>query len=85
PAVKHGVPLESFPFLTTAVNNNAIDAFVSEKPVALAITSSNPSLSIVEFEGNNGFIVDAEEVTVSIGIAKGNDKLLNDVNNALSK
>ncbi|MBK2403401.1 transporter substrate-binding domain-containing protein [Erysipelothrix sp. strain 2 (EsS2-7-Brazil)] len=85
PSVNHGVPLESFPFLTTAVNNNAIDAFVSEKPVALAITSSNPNLAIVEFEGNNGFIVDAEEVTVSIGLAKGNDKLLDDVNAALSK
>lgn len=85
PSVKHGVPLESFPFLTTAVNNNAIDAFVSEKPVALAITSSNPNLSIIEFEENYGFIVDEEEVTVSIGLAKGNDELLNQVNDALSK
>lgn len=84
PDVNHGVPLESFPSLATALKSNAIDAFVSEKPVAQSIISSNPKLKYVEFAENQGFTVADEEVTVSIGLAKGNDKLKEAVNQSLS-
>lgn len=84
PNVNHSLPLDSFPSLTTALNSKAIDAFVSEKPVAMAIVESNSNLSFVEFEANNGFEVDDEEVTVSIGMAKEQTELLDDVNASLA-
>ncbi|CAM3535610.1 ABC transporter substrate-binding protein/permease [Erysipelothrix anatis] len=84
PDVNHGMPMESFPLLTTAVKSKAIDAFVSEKPVAQAITNSNPDLTYVAFEANQGFTVSEEDVTVSIGIAKENTELLEDVNRVLN-
>ncbi len=85
PNVNHSLPLESFPSLTTSLNSKAIDAFVSEKPVAMAIVESNDLLTYLEFDEGNGFIVDDEEVTVSIGTAKENQELLDDVNASLAK
>lgn len=83
--VNHSMPLDSFPSLTTSLTSSAIDAFVSEKPVAMAITESNDDLMYVEFEQGLGFEVDEEEVTVSIGLAKENTELLEGVNESLSK
>ena len=85
PNVDHSLPLDSFPSLTTALNSNAIDAFVSEKPVAMAITESNENLIYIEFENELGFEVDEEEVTVSIGMAKEKTELLEQVNESLAK
>lgn len=84
PNVNHSMPLDSFPSLTTSLTSSAIDAFVSEKPVAMAITESNDNLMYVEFEDSNGFEVDEEEVTVSIGLAKENTELLQQVNDSLA-
>lgn len=84
PNVNHSQPLDSFPSLTTAVNSTAIDAFVSEKPVAMAITDSNSSLTYIEFDPSQGFEVDQEEVTVSIGMAKEEVELLSQVNAVLA-
>lgn len=85
PNVEHSMPLDSFPSLTTSLNSKAIDAFVSEKPVAMAITESNDNLTYIEFEIDKGFVVDEEEVTVSIGTSKDNTELLDQVNESLSQ
>lgn len=85
PGVDHSLPLDSFPSLTTALNSTAIDAFVSEKPVAMAITESNPNLTYIEFDSGSGFEVDEEEVTVSIGMAKEATELFAQVNESLAK
>lgn len=85
PNVNHSLPLDSFPSLTTSLNSKAIDAFVSEKPVAMAITESNDNLSYIEFDADKGFEVDEEEVTVSIGMAKESTELLEQVNASLAK
>lgn len=83
PNVNHGVPLESYPLLTTALKSNAIDAFVAEKPIADAIAKSNPGLKVISFESGSGFEISDDEVTVSIGIKKGREDLLKDVNRVL--
>ena len=85
PNVNHSLPLDSFPSLTTSLTSSAIDAFVSEKPVAMAITESNPGLTYIDFDEKQGFEVDEEEVTVSIGTAKENTELLESVNESLAK
>lgn len=83
PNVNHGVPLESYPLLTTALTKNAIDAFVAEKPIADAIAKSNSGLKVIVFDENEGFEISDDEVTVSIGIKKGREELLEKVNKIL--
>ncbi|MGL5978965.1 MAG: transporter substrate-binding domain-containing protein, partial [Erysipelotrichaceae bacterium] len=84
PSVNHLVPLKSFPEMTVAVNSGAADAMVSELPVAQAIVATNPNLRIVEFAEGSGFVTDAEDVTVSVGLKKGNTELQTAINAALA-
>ncbi|MGL5540927.1 MAG: ABC transporter substrate-binding protein/permease, partial [Erysipelotrichaceae bacterium] len=84
PNVTHAVPLKSFPELTIAVSSGALDAMVSELPVAKAIVASNPNLQIIRFDAGAGFETGAD-ATVSVGVQKGNDTLLEAINAALTQ
>lgn len=75
--------LDAFPTLIASLLSGKLDAFVAERPGAIAATSANPSLTFVEFDTNNGFKTNAEETSVAIGLRKGSP-LLNDINKALS-
>lgn len=80
--VDHMLTVKNFPLLATQLANNAIDAFVSENVVAEAIAISNPSLTYIRFEGDNGFQID-EDMSVSIGLAK-DSPLKNRINDILA-
>lgn len=85
PEVNHMTPLGSFPVLYEAVKSKDADAAVSERPVAQAAISANPDLMIVSFAEGQGFDVNAEDVTVSIAVKKGNTDLVNAINGVLAK
>ena len=80
--VQHMTPMESYPRMVVALQNGEVDALTAELPVAMAITEANDDLCYVTFNSDKGF--DAE-TSVSIAIAKDNDELLNQVEDALSK
>ena len=80
--VQHMTPMESYPRMVVALQNGEVDALTAELPVAMAITEANDDLCYVTFDSDKGF--DAE-TSVSIAIAKDNDELLNQVEDALSK
>ncbi len=80
---QHMMPMDNFPTLTTNLVNNAIDAFIAENVVAQAIVLTNPSLTYLTFQGDHNFEID-EDMSVSIGIAKGNDTLKSQINDVLS-
>lgn len=82
---KKQVAMESFPAMIVALNSNKIDGYVAEKPSAMAVALSNPNLTYVAFDKENGFKYDTEEVSVSIGMKLGNDELLNNVNKILGE
>lgn len=84
PDVNHATPLASFPVLYEAVKSNDSDAAVSERPVAMAAISANPELVIVSFAEGQGFDVDAEDVTVSVAVKKGNSELVSAINGVLA-
>ena len=85
--VHHATALSDFPTLTVSVKSTDIDAFVSERPVALAIVGNNPDLTFVSFEDGEGFKLTEEDATglfVSVGMKKNSDSLLESVNKVLN-
>lgn len=82
--VIHQTPLATFPLLVNSVISKEADAMVSERPVAMSIITSNPSLVIVDFETGKGFITSAEDTTVSVAVRKSDTQLLNDINQILA-
>ena len=86
--VHHATALSDFPTLTVSVKSTDIDAFVSEKPVALAIVGNNPDLTFVSFEDGEGFSLTEEDATglsVSVGMKKNSGSLLESVNKVLNR
>lgn len=82
PNVKHETPLANYTFMILALKNKTVDALVAELPVANGVVSANPDLTIVQFSNGNGFKADT---TVSIAVKKGNQELVNKLNDILSK
>lgn len=78
--VNHATPLDTYPLMVVALQDQAVDALVAEMPVAKGIISSNPDLAIVTFEKEAGFVADT---SVSVAVASGNTELLNSINEYL--
>ncbi len=84
PSVNHLTPLNSASLLVNAVKVGEADAMVTEYPVALSITSTNPDLAIVQFAAGQGFTTSFEETTVSVALRKADTDLLTDINAILA-
>ncbi|MDD7266972.1 MAG: ABC transporter substrate-binding protein/permease [Lachnospiraceae bacterium] len=81
--VRRQTAMESFPSMIAAVTSGKIDAYVSEKPGALAAVAANPSLGFVEFAPNEGFQASAEDTSIAVGVKK-NSPLTARLNEALA-
>lgn len=83
--VNHLDPLNDYPTLTTALINDAADAFVAELPVAQGVVQSNPDqFSIVSFVSGSGFEASDEDVAVSIALRQEDVTLLGLINDILA-
>ena len=71
PEVDEQTAMENIPSLISATSSGKLDAYVTEKPIAMATTAANPDLSFVEFEEGEGFDASEEETTVAVGLRKG--------------
>ena len=76
-------PLRTYTDLRTAVLSTVADAFICELPVAQASISKVSGLEMVRFTGTNGFTIEDEEITVSIGLRKQDTALQSALNTAL--
>ncbi len=65
--------METFPAMIVALENGAIDGYVSEDPGAKSAVLSNPSLSYVAFEEGNGFAASVDERSIAVALAKGSE------------
>ena len=61
-----------FPTMLMALTSGKIDAYIAESPTAFAAMLSNPSVTFIAFDRENGF---GEEVPVSIGLRYGSEEL----------
>lgn len=85
--VNHAEAATDFPAAINALQHGDVDAVTSELPVAIGVVNANPDLTYVQFEDGHGFSSEGDEggVTVSIGIAKENTELLDEVQAALDE
>ena len=66
--VKHMTPKSSYPEMVLALQQKEADGITAELPVAKGIVSTNPDLTYITFERENGFDIDT---SVSIGLKEG--------------
>lgn len=76
---------ENFSNMLVALESGKIDGYISEKPGALSAKLSNPNISFVEFDKDNGFKYDRDDVNIAIALKKGNTELRDKINKALSE
>ena len=79
--VNHMTPLDTYPRMVISLQAGEADAITAELPVANGVVAANPDLAIVQFEGDQGFVVDT---SVSIAVAKENTELLDKIQSALN-
>ncbi len=77
------VPLPDYDSLLTATLSGSIDGYIAELPVAK--TQSQENNELVYIVPNPGFALDESYTTSAIGIAKGNEELVTQVNDALAE
>ena len=75
-------PLGTVPLIISSILADSTDVTVVEKPVALGVCASNPSLKWIKLE--EAFEVDEADVVVSIGVRKVDTSLLSEINDALA-
>ena len=83
PGVKKKTAMEDFSSMVSAVNAGKVDGYVSEKPAAMTAVYTNPSLTYIEFDPDQGFKFSQDDVAIAIGVRKGN-KLKDEINEVLS-
>lgn len=83
PDVDKQTALETFPTMITSVTSGKIDAYVSERPGAMAAVAANPDLNIVSFDDGQGFDLGEQTTDIAVGVRK-NSPLKAAVNTALA-
>ena len=81
PGVNHLTPAGSMPEVIAAVNNSTADAGTYSVATTEAVLRSNADLTNVNFAEGEGF---QEESECNIGLAKGQDEFLEQLNEALA-
>ncbi|MBP1758509.1 MAG: extracellular solute-binding protein family 3 [Firmicutes bacterium] len=75
---------ESAPAMIAALSSGRVDVVVTDKPTALSAAYVDPTLKVLEFEGDNAFEVSDEEINIGISMKKGNTELLDAINGVLA-
>ncbi|MGL4383457.1 MAG: transporter substrate-binding domain-containing protein [Bacilli bacterium] len=77
--------IKDFSLMATALNAQQIDGFILDASTGAILVKNNPNLVFIDLSGAGGFIVNEDEVIVSMGVKKGNAKLKDDLNKALAQ
>lgn len=83
PNVNKQNAMESFPTMISSVLSDKSDAFLTERPGALAAVAANPDLSLIAFEDSQGFNTGDINTTIAVGLRKGSP-LRTPINQALT-
>lgn len=83
PAVEQQNAMDSFPTMISSVMADKTDAYVSERPGALAATAANGDLTFIEFGEGQGFDTGEVDTTVAVGLREGSP-LATPINQALA-
>ena len=84
PDVQHETAMPDFPTMRVALESDIIDGYVGERPEGVSATAANPNFACVEFAEGEGFECTDDDVAVAVGIAKGNEDLVAQINDILA-
>jgi len=76
--------MKDFPAMRVAVESGIIDGYVSEKPEGESAMRANPNYYFVEFPQGQGFTISEDFSTIAIGLKKGSDQMVKDINKILA-
>ena len=74
--------MTDFPAMRVALESGIIDGYVSERPEGVSATAANSNFAMVSFE--DGFETSDDDTAIAAGIKKGNEDLLNGINEVLA-
>ncbi len=83
PNVDRQNAMDSFPTLITSILSDKSDAFLTERPGALAAVAANPDLVFVTFEEGKGFDTGDVNTSIAVGLQK-DSPLSGPINQALA-
>lgn len=83
PGVEQQTALESFPTMIASVITDKSDAYISERPGALAAVAANDDLTYISFAEGQGFDLGEFDTTIAVGLRK-NSPLREPINQALA-
>ncbi|MFF5994722.1 transporter substrate-binding domain-containing protein [Lysinibacillus sp. KU-BSD001] len=85
PGVKKEVAMDNFPAMRVAVETGVVDGYVAERPEAISAAAANSNFTYTELE--EGFEVSEEQVSVAIGVRKGdsNKDKMNEILTGISE
>lgn len=69
--------------MRVALANNVIDGYVTSLAEGMSATRAHSDFAMITFNQDRGFETDAEYATVAIGVAKGNETLVETINDIL--
>ncbi|MGL5020974.1 MAG: transporter substrate-binding domain-containing protein [Mycoplasmatales bacterium] len=75
--------LQSYNDLIQALNADTIDGYVVDGVGGMAQELANPNFKLVVFEKDKGFVLNEGQTSLSIGIKKDNNELVNKINDIL--
>ena len=76
--------METFPAMIVALTSGKIDGYISELPGAVSAAAANSDLTYVRFAEGHGFVAAEEDITVAVGVRKGETDLVNSINDILA-
>lgn len=76
--------MESAPAMLVALESGRCDLVVTDMPTAMAACVAYPDMKLLDFTGTDDFAVSEEEINIGISVQKGNETLLNALNEALA-
>ena len=76
--------MDDFAAMRVALEAGKIDGYVAERPEGISVSAANKNFKAVEFEEGQGFQASDDEVSVAVGLKKGNEELKTKINEILS-
>lgn len=77
--------MDNLSSMVVALQSNMTDLILVDKPTAMAITTSNPDLKMLELDPSDDFVTTPEQVDMGIAIRKGNDDVRLALNKAIAQ
>lgn len=81
--VEKQTAMDNFSAIRVALESGVIDAYVTERPEAVSASSANDKFTFIEL--TDGFETSPDDTAIAVGIKKGNETLVEEINAILAE